>query len=110
MSSDFDEVYNKNYLRLMNKDIDYLMNLFFNSKNSFLKEIAKDIILKENRIEECYDSDIISKFMSFLSIEELWYYRGSDNPILKKIATETLIHDITEADAMFRRDLIHIVK
>ena len=106
----YDEIYNKNYMILQNKSIDYLMNILFNGTNSFLKSIAKDVIINDNRLEECYDKDEIDKFMDFLSITELWYYRGSENKLVQEIATEKLINVLCDADAKFKRDQFHLIK
>ena len=106
----FGDIYNKNHLILKNKNTEYLLNLFLRGNNSFLKNIAKNIILEENRLEECYDIDDITKFVSCLSIEELWPCIRSENIILRKISQERMIYVLSEDDARFRRNLIHIVK
>ncbi len=106
----YEEVYNKNYIILKNKDSNYLINLFLNSKNTFLKRIAFEIIIDEKRLEDCYDKEQIELFIPYLSRYELWYYKSSDNRILANIAANRLIIDMNEEFVQYNRDLIHIVK
>ena len=53
------QIYLKNYNSFMEEDIDDLLEIYLYGNNSYLKQVAKDVIINENKLDYYCDTNLL---------------------------------------------------
>ena len=83
--NEYRQVYLKNYNSFMEEDVDDLLEVYLYGNNSFLKQVAKDVIINEHKLDYLCDMVMLREFISKLNINDLWKLSGSNRSLVKNL-------------------------
>ena len=81
--NEYRQVYLKNYNSFMEEDVDDLLEIYLYGNNSFLKQVAKDVIINENKLDDYCDTSLLRDFISKININDLWKLSSSKRSLVK---------------------------
>lgn len=99
-----------NYNRLIEKDTNYLLSIFFDN-NQTMKLIAWDILLNDDRLlDNEIDEEILKEIVKEIKIEDVWYLASLDKRYkITKIAYNRIMEIIDETEVLENRKLIKML-
>lgn len=99
-----------NYNRLIEKDTNYLLSIFFDN-NQTMKLIAWDILLNDDRLlDNEIDEEILKEIVKDIKIEDVWYLASLDKRYkITKIAYNRIMEIIDENEVLENRKLIKML-
>jgi len=83
--NDYTKIYLKNYNSLLEEDVDDLLEIYLYGNNSYLRQIAKDVIINEHKLDYLCDNILLREFISKLNISDLWKLSGSNRSLVKNL-------------------------
>ena len=105
---DYQEIYKINYDILNRENTNTLLNYYISTRNSFLKRIIKDILIREDKFDYLLEIHKINYFISSLSLEELKMLCHSRNNFVSSLSQDEIIRRDNE-EALERRKNFHLL-
>ena len=79
------QIYLKNYNSFMEEDIDDLLEIYLYGNNSYLKQVAKDVIINENKLDYYCDTNLLIDFISKIKLADLWKLSSSKRSLVRNL-------------------------
>ena len=105
---DYQEIYKINYDILNRENTNTLLNYYISTRNSFLKRIIKDILIREDKFDYLLEIHKINYFIFSLSLEELKMLCHSRNNFVSSLSQDEIIRRDNE-EALERRKNFHLL-
>ncbi len=83
--NEYSKAYLKNYNNFVDENTDDLLEIYLYGNNSFLRQIAKDVIIHEHKLDEYCDNSLLEDFISKINITELWQLSGSKRSLVRHL-------------------------
>ncbi len=104
------DIYMKNYDFFSRKDSNTLLKYYFETNNTYLKVIAKNVLIETGIMDYNVNIDLLSLFVDTLSITDLWELAKSNNPIVKRVAEDKVFDIMDKIEIENNSNNIKLVK